>query len=108
MRLHNLINSIAKDRNINLTEEDIYSVVASCRLADVPDDISLDSVKSMSSVVNIAIDSHTNRIIAESVPEIETDKCPLCNKEYIEAELIQGRKVKYCQTHRVAMPTRKS
>lgn len=107
MRLHNLVSSISKEKNINLTEEDIYSVVASCRLADVPDEIPPESVKSMSSVVNIAINSHTNRIIAESVPEADDDTCPLCHKSYIEAELIQGRKVRYCQTHRVAMPNRK-
>lgn len=110
MHIKKLISDICTGKNLEMTDSDISSIVVSCKFADIPDEIDDSKIELVKKIADTAIASYTNMIMSDAKKEeinVDVDVCPLCNKKYVEAELLHGRKVKYCSTHRVAMPKKK-
>lgn len=97
-----LIKERCKD--IEITDKDVNAITASCKLAGINDNSSIDIV---TAVVDAATASHFNRVLAAVSPADNDESCPICKATYKEASLINGRIVKYCSTHRIALPAGK-
>lgn len=109
MKLSTLVEDVCRKNKTNFIPRNIRSITASCRVADIPEDITTSNRNKAIRIINIAISSHKNRIevrssAKEPTPAQDTDKCPICQAKMQVIKLINERKANYCPIHKVTLP----